>query len=147
MKDSSKDAHLLLDNQVCFSLYSASNAMSRAYQPMLKALDLTYLQYIVMMILWEEKSMNVKELGQKTRLDSGTLTPLLKRLEVKGFVTRTRSQEDERIRIIALTEQGLLLREQAQDIPSNMLCMSKMDIEQLKQLKQDCDQLLNNLTN
>eukprot|EP00481_Brizalina_sp_1-RS-2013_P002568 TRINITY_DN6796_c0_g1_i1.p1 TRINITY_DN6796_c0_g1~~TRINITY_DN6796_c0_g1_i1.p1 ORF type:complete len:100 (-),score=1.65 TRINITY_DN6796_c0_g1_i1:166-465(-) len=80
---SDQDDYLKLDNQVCFALYSASNAMSRAYQPLLKALDLTYLQYIVMMVLWEEKEINVKALGAKAHLDSGTLTPLLKRLETK----------------------------------------------------------------
>ncbi|EAP93788.1 MarR family winged helix-turn-helix transcriptional regulator [Vibrio splendidus] len=143
---SDQDDYLKLDNQVCFALYSASNAMSRAYQPLLKALDLTYLQYIVMMVLWEEKEINVKALGAKTHLDSGTLTPLLKRLEVKGYVLRTRSIEDERVRVITLTLAGVELKEQAQTVPVEMLCLSKMNEDELKSLKDQCEQLLGNLT-
>lgn len=143
---SDQDDYLKLDNQVCFALYSASNAMSRAYQPLLKALDLTYLQYIVMMVLWEEKEINVKALGAKTHLDSGTLTPLLKRLEVKGYVLRTRSIEDERVRVITLTPSGVELKEQAQTVPVEMLCLSKMNEDELKSLKAQCEQLLGNLT-
>ncbi|MEZ8778837.1 MarR family winged helix-turn-helix transcriptional regulator [Vibrio splendidus] len=143
---SDQDDYLKLDNQVCFALYSASNAMSRAYQPLLKALDLTYLQYIVMMVLWEAKEINVKALGAKTHLDSGTLTPLLKRLEVKGYVLRTRSIEDERVRVITLTPAGVELKEQAQTVPVEMLCLSKMNEDELKSLKAQCEQLLGNLT-
>ncbi|MCC4859582.1 MarR family winged helix-turn-helix transcriptional regulator [Vibrio splendidus] len=143
---SDQDDYLKLDNQVCFALYSASNAMSRAYQPLLKALDLTYLQYIVMMVLWEEKEINVKALGAKTHLDSGTLTPLLKRLETKGYVLRTRSAEDERVRVITLTSAGVELKEQAQTVPVEMLCLSKMNEDELKSLKAQCEQLLGNLT-
>ncbi|OBT19901.1 MarR family transcriptional regulator [Vibrio tasmaniensis] len=143
---SDQDDYLKLDNQVCFALYSASNAMSRAYQPLLKALDLTYLQYIVMMVLWEEKEINVKALGAKTHLDSGTLTPLLKRLEMKGYVLRTRSAEDERVRVITLTSAGVELKEQAQTVPVEMLCLSKMNEDDLKSLKAQCEQLLGNLT-
>ncbi|UQV23973.1 MarR family winged helix-turn-helix transcriptional regulator [Vibrio sp. J383] len=143
---SDQDDYLKLDNQVCFALYSASNAMSRAYQPLLKALDLTYLQYIVMMVLWEEKEINVKALGAKTHLDSGTLTPLLKRLEAKGYVLRTRSAEDERVRVIKLTPAGVELKEQAQTVPVEMLCLSKMNEDELKSLKAQCEQLLGNLT-
>ena len=143
---SDQDDYLKLDNQVCFALYSASNAMSRAYQPLLKALDLTYLQYIVMMVLWEEKEINVKALGAKTHLDSGTLTPLLKRLEAKGYVLRTRSAEDERVRVITLTPTGVELKEQAQTVPVEMLCLSQMNEDELKSLKAQCEQLLGNLT-
>ncbi|CAK2430297.1 MarR family transcriptional regulator [Vibrio crassostreae] len=143
---SDQNEYLKLDNQVCFALYSASNAMSRAYQPLLKALDLTYLQYIVMMVLWEEKEINVKALGAKTHLDSGTLTPLLKRLETKGYVLRTRSAEDERVRVITLTPAGVELKEQAQTVPVEMLCLSKMNEDELKSLKAQCEQLLDNLT-
>ncbi|MBD1566813.1 MarR family transcriptional regulator [Vibrio sp. SA48] len=146
MDKSTQDEYLSLDNQVCFALYSASNAMGRAYQPLLKTLDLTYLQYIVMMVLWEEQSINVKQLGRRIHLDSGTLTPLLKRLETKGYVSRTRSQEDERIRIISVTEQGTELREKAKTIPVEMMGMSKMNIEELIKLKSDCEKLLANLT-
>ena len=137
---------LTLDKQICFSLYSASNAMGRAYQPLLKKLDLTYLQYIVMMVLWEDSTMNVKELGSKVHLDSGTLTPLLKRLEGKGLINRSRSKEDERVRIISLSDIGANLRHQAEQVPSNMFCKSKMSIDELSKLKKSCDLLLKNLT-
>lgn len=143
---SNQGEYLQLDNQVCFALYSASNAMGRAYQPLLKALDLTYLQYIVMMVLWEQKEINVKALGAKTHLDSGTLTPLLKRLEAKDYVRRTRSIEDERVRVITLTSAGIKLKEQAQKVPVEMFCLSKMNIEELTSLKTLCEQLLGNLT-
>ena len=123
-------SNLTLDKQICFSLYSASNAMARSYQPLLKKLDLTYLQYIVMMVLWQDSTMNVKELGAKVHLDSGTLTPLLKRLEAKGLVIRSRSQSDELI----------------EQVPDMMMCKSKMTSEELSSLKQACDLLLKNLT-
>ena len=141
-----KTSHLVLDKQICFSLYSASNAMSRAYQPLLKKLDLTYLQYIVMMVLWQDSTMNVKALGSKVHLDSGTLTPLLKRLEGKGLIIRARSQEDERVRIISLSEEGDKLRQEAEQVPTDMFCKSKMSIEELNSLKASCDLLLKNLT-
>ena len=143
---SNRDEYLQLDNQVCFALYSASNAMSRAYQPLLKALDLTYLQYIVMMVLWEHKEINVKALGEKTHLDSGTLTPLLKRLEAKGYVRRTRSIEDERVRVITLTSAGVKLKDMAKSVPVDIFCLSKMKEEDLRLLKAQCEQLLENLT-
>ncbi|MCK6263379.1 MarR family transcriptional regulator [Vibrio sp. ZSDE26] len=145
MTESKNENYLRLDNQVCFALYSASNAMSRAYQPLLKELDLTYLQYIVMMVLWEKQAMNVKELGKMTHLDSGTLTPLLKRLETKGYVNRRRSPEDERIRIISVTDLGVELREQAELIPKKMMGLSKMTVDELTNLKAECEQLLTNL--
>jgi len=93
------DNVLCLENQVCFSLYSAANAMVRAYRPMLDKLDLTYPQYLVMLVLWQEQGISVKTLGDKLFLDSGTLTPLLKRLESKGLVSRGRSEQDERVRV------------------------------------------------
>lgn len=139
-------SNLSLDKQICFSLYSASNAMGRAYQPLLKKLDLTYLQYIVMMVLWEDSTMNVKALGSKVHLDSGTLTPLLKRLEAKGLIVRARSKEDERVRIISLSDAGTKLRQQAEQVPADMFCKSKMNIEELNALKAACDLLLKNLT-
>ncbi|MEZ8825052.1 MarR family transcriptional regulator [Vibrio sp. 10N.261.55.A7] len=146
MSEPCSEGNLRLDNQVCFALYSASNAMGRAYQPMLKSLDLTYLQYIVMMVLWEDQSINIKQLGEKMHLDSGTLTPLVKRLETKGYVTRTRSSEDERVRIVTVTEQGNALKEQAKSIPEEMMCMAKMNADALMRLKRDCEELLANLS-
>lgn len=145
--NSPPQSNLTLDKQICFSLYSASNAMIRAYRPLLETLELTYLQYIVMMVLWEHSALNVKTLGEKVHLDSGTLTPLLKRLEGKELVIRTRSKEDERVRIISLTTQGVELSKKAEQVPTEMHCKSKMSIEELRILKQSCEILLANLSN
>jgi DNA-binding MarR family transcriptional regulator len=141
-KTSTNYDSLLLENQVCFTLYSAANAMIRAYRPMLNAIDLTYPQYLVMMVLWQHRRLTVTEMGAKLRLDSGTLTPLLKRLEAKELVSRTRSSEDERVRIISLTERGLALKEQAQTIPESLRCQIDMPPEQAQQLKNLCLELL-----
>ena len=145
MTNKNSNSDLMLDKQICFSLYSASNAMSRAYRPLLETLDLTYLQYIVMMVLWEHSTMNVKELGNKVHLDSGTLTPLLKRLEGKGLLIRTRCKKDERVRIINLSNDGLKMREKAESVPQEIFCKSKMSVEELTHLKHSCDLLLSKL--
>ncbi|WP_432460589.1 MarR family winged helix-turn-helix transcriptional regulator [Agarivorans sp. QJM3NY_25] len=149
MSDASKDKlqsfSLSLDKQLCFALYSASNAMGRAYRPLLEKLDLTYLQYIVMMVLWEQRRVSVKQLGEKVHLDSGTLTPLLKRLEAKGLVVRARSEQDERVRVISLSDAGQAMREQALAIPTAMLCQVDMPLEELQALKQGCEHLLSQL--
>ena len=112
--------HLQLENQLCFPLYAAAKEVVRKYKPYLDELDLTYTQYITMMVLWENESMNVKELGSKLYLDSGTLTPLLKKLESKGYITRCRCKEDERNLIIQITELGEALKEKAASIPGDM---------------------------
>ena len=138
-------SQLLLENQICFPLYSAANAMVRAYRPLLDALDITYLQYIVLMVLWQEPSLNVKELGQRLRLDSGTLTPLLKRLENKGFVTRSRSDQDERVRIITITKGGKALQKKAADIPMQLACTIGLPAAKGRELKKLCQQLLDAL--
>ena len=132
----------LFENQICFPLYSAANAVVRSYRPLLKELDITYLQYMVLMILWQETSLNVKELGERLRLDSGTLTPLLKRLELKGLVARSRSDIDERVRIIKITAEGLALKKQAANIPTRLASSIGLSKTQGKQLKQLCEQLL-----
>jgi DNA-binding MarR family transcriptional regulator len=144
-KTSRKNDSLLLENQVCFPLYSAANAMIRAYRPVLNAIDLTYLQYLVMLVLWQHRRLTVTEVGEKLRLDSGTLTPLLKRLEAKELVSRNRSSEDERVRIISLTERGLALKKEAQSIPESLRCHVNMPPEQAQQLKNLCLELLNHL--
>lgn len=113
---------LKLENQLCFPLYAAAKEVVRKYKPYLDELDLTYTQYITMMALWEKESMNVKELGSMLYLDSGTLTPLLKKLEQKGYVTRCRCKEDERNLIISITEKGDALKEKAASIPSELTC-------------------------
>ncbi len=137
---------LLLSEQICFPLYSAANAVTRAYRPLLESLDLTYSQYLVMMLLWEKDGASVKDLGSRLYLDSGTLTPLLKRLETKGFVARGRSDEDERVRVLNLTDRGRALQEQAKSVPSNMLCKVDLDADELISLRHLCDKVLSNLT-
>lgn len=130
---------LALENQVCFSLYSAANAMVRAYRPLLEALDLTYSQYLAMLVLWQEPGISVKTLGEQLHLDSGTLTPLLKRLESKGLVTRGRSETDERVRVLQLTDAGRELQQQAQSIPMQMRCKLGGEPEEFIELKRLCD--------
>ncbi len=111
---------LKLENQLCFPLYACSKEVVKRYKPFLDKLDLTYTQYITMMVMWERKSINVKELGDSLFLDSGTLTPLLKKLENKGYITRKRSKTDERNLIVTITEKGEALREDAVDVPAKM---------------------------
>ncbi|MGL5392594.1 MAG: MarR family winged helix-turn-helix transcriptional regulator, partial [Shewanella sp.] len=119
---SSLEPQLCLEQQLCFSLYSAANAMVRAYRPLLDKLALTYPQYLAMLVLWETDGISVKALGDKLLLDSGTLTPLLKRLETKGLVSRGRSEQDERVRVLTLTEEGQALKTKALEIPHLMRC-------------------------
>lgn len=137
---------LSLDNQVCFSLYSAANAMVRAYRPLLNELDLTYPQYLAMMVLWQHQGISVKTLGDKLHLDSGTLTPLLKRLESKGWVSRGRSETDERVRVLHVTDSGAALKELAAKIPQQMRCKLGADAESFTELKTLCDQAYQVLT-
>lgn len=120
---------LKLENQLCFPLYAAARKVVNLYTPFLSELDLTYTQYITMMVLWEEHSISVKELGKKLFLDSGTLTPLLKNLEKKGFLTRRRSSEDERVTIVELTEEGKNLREKAVEVPGKVAFCIAMEPE------------------
>ncbi|OOR93181.1 MarR family transcriptional regulator [Moraxella caviae] len=112
--------NLKLSNQLCFPLYSLSRIITSAYRPLLDELDLTYPQYLVLLVLWEHGQMSVGGIGEKLLLDSGTLTPLLKRLEAKGMITRERSQTDERTVLISLTESGKALQEEAYHIPSKL---------------------------
>lgn len=119
MQDSKYDV-LKLENQICFPLYACSKEVVRKYTPFLQEIDLTYTQYIAMMVVWEHEEISVKELGKKLYLDSGTLTPVLKALEKKGFLTRQRSKEDERVLIVKITEEGWKLREKAVEIPERI---------------------------
>lgn len=120
-----KYACLKLENQLCFPLYAASKEIVRRYKPLLDKLDLTYTQYITMMVLWDRKQTNVKELGECLYLDSGTLTPLLKKLEHKGYIERKRSPRDERNLIVHITEKGEQLKEEAVNVPAEMgTCIS-----------------------
>ena len=125
---------LLLDHQLCFSLYAASLAMTRRYQPLLTKLGLTYPQYIALLALWEHDDVTVSALGDRLALDSGTLTPLLKRMETSGWVTRERDAADERRVRVRLTPAGRALRERAQHIPTSLLAGSGVTATQVRQL-------------
>ena len=111
---------LKLGNQLCFPLYACSKEIIRKYKPYLDKIDLTYTQYITMMVLWEKKTVNVKTLGECLYLDSGTLTPVLKKLESKGYITRMRSTEDERNLVVTITEAGEALKDQAIEVPASI---------------------------
>lgn len=115
--NASKYDMLKLENQLCFPLYAASREVVKRYRPYLDPLGLTYTQYIAMMVFWEQKKCSVKELGEKLYLDSGTLTPVLKSLEAKGYVRRYRSTEDERVLLVEVTEEGEKLRDRALEVP------------------------------
>ena len=112
--------NLRLENQLCFPLYACSKEIVRRYKPLLDKLDLTYTHYIVMMVMWEQKQINVTSLGQLLYLDSGTLTPLLKKLENKGYISRTRDKKDERNLIITIEPKGIKLKEKAKNIPEEI---------------------------
>ena len=136
---------LLLDNQLCFALHSTSLLMTKVYKPLLQALGLTYPQYLAMLVLWEEDGLTVGEISQRLLTDPGSLTPLLKRLEVEGLLSRTRSREDERVVVVELTEAGRDLRKKAMDIPQCILGASGMKIEQMQKLQADLLELRSNL--
>lgn len=125
---------LRLKNQICFPLYACSREVIKRYRPFLSKLDLTYTQYIAMMVFWEEKEISVKVLGARLLLDSGTLTPVLKSLEAKGYVERHRSTEDERVLLVNITPEGEALREKAVDIPVEMGKCSSLSPEEAAEL-------------
>lgn len=126
---------LRLEAQICFPLNALSREITSLYRPLLDGLGVTYPQYLVLLVLWEEKEQTVNQLGEKLRLDSGTLTPLLKRMEQKGIVTRTRSSLDERVVHIALTGSGKALKQKARHIPKQLLASVNASLEELQQLK------------
>lgn len=125
---------LKLENQLCFPLYACAKEIVRRYKPFLDQLDLTYTQYIAMMVLWEHKKLHVKEMGELLYLDSGTLTPVLKKLEGKGYLTRDRDKKDERVLNVTITKEGELLREKAAGIPAQMAGCVKLDPEEAAEL-------------
>ncbi len=135
--NNSKYDSLKLKKQLCFPLYAASREMIKRYRPHLDEIGLTYTQYIVMMVFWEEKTQNVKQLGEKLYLDSGTLTPVLKTLEAKGYLRRYRSPEDERVLTVEITDKGEALKDAALDVPAQMMehiALSKDEIRTLYHL-------------
>jgi DNA-binding MarR family transcriptional regulator len=133
---------LKLDNQLCFALYACSRSLTRLYRPLLNELGITYPQYLVLMVLWENKQQSIKELGKRLLLDSGTLTPLLKRMETIGLVERNRSKKDERKVFVQLTEKGDALKEQAFAIPKQIFCQSGLTVEEFIRVKGDLEDLL-----
>ena len=147
-KNSSPDYdHLLLDRQLCFALHAASRAVVREYTPLLSELGLTYPQYVTLMVLWQEpeRARSVGELGEAVHMDSGTLTPLLKRLERDGLVTRSRDHTDERRVNVKLTAAGLALRERATSVPRAMAERFGLTIEEMRQLKTQLERLTSTL--
>jgi DNA-binding MarR family transcriptional regulator len=120
---------LQLDDQLCFALYNASRALTRAYAPLLEPLGLTYPQYLVLLVLWERDNLPIKQLGERLALDSGTLTPLLKRLEHQGLVERRRGEDDERLVRIRLTPSGRALRSKAKKVPLDLACRAGYDVD------------------
>jgi DNA-binding MarR family transcriptional regulator len=139
------DHMLRLDNQVCFPLYAAARAIMQAYQPLLAKLGLTYPQYLVMMVLWEEDGLSVKAVGERLYLDSGTLTPLLKRLEEGGFLRRTRADHDERVVELFLTAEGKRLKKRAEEIPQEVICRIGVPLEKVLRLRDDVKELFQHL--
>lgn len=127
---------LSLDNQLCFALYSASLEMTKLYRPLLEPLNLTYPQYLVMMVLWEKNGIPVKQLGAQLHLDSGTLTPLLKRLEKIEYLTRTRNPNDEREVIVTLTPSGVELEKTARQVPTGVACALGLEFDPFSKLLQ-----------
>ena len=125
---------LKLENQICFPLYACSREVIKKYTPFLNDIDLTYTQYLAMMVLWEKKELSVKELGEKLHLDSGTLSPMLKSLEKKGLICRSRSSADERVLMVKISEDGENLKEKAKDIPLKMAGCVNLDPEDAKTL-------------
>ncbi|ADZ91621.1 MarR family winged helix-turn-helix transcriptional regulator [Marinomonas mediterranea] len=142
---SENDGQLDLDNQLCFALYSASLAMNKLYRKMLKPLDITYSQYLVLLTLWKQDALSVTDIGEQLFLDSATLTPLLKRMESANLIERRRSEQDERHVIISLTEEGRLLKEKAKDIPNEVFCHTNCDLDTLLETKANLESLRKNL--
>ncbi|MDO3411660.1 MarR family transcriptional regulator [Saccharibacillus sp. CPCC 101409] len=136
-----------LDSHLCFSLYACSRAIFRMYRPLLDELNLTYPQYLVLLVLWDQQESSIKELSQLLSLDSGTLTPMLKRMETSGLLERSRSQEDERIVTVRITEKGRELQDRAACIPAAMLESSGLDPKQIGQLNESIRALMASVEN
>ncbi|WP_034297215.1 MarR family winged helix-turn-helix transcriptional regulator [Herbaspirillum sp. RV1423] len=134
------DQALMLENQLCFAMYSASLAMTKMYKKILKGLDITYPQYLVMLVLWEKDEVTVSDLGNKLFLDSGTLTPLLKRMEAMGLLHRARDVEDERRVVVRLSEEGRALRKRAVAVPEKLMC-ALPPLEQVVNLREELKML------
>ncbi|MBB6674216.1 MarR family winged helix-turn-helix transcriptional regulator [Cohnella nanjingensis] len=137
-----RDESLKLENQTCFAIYACAKEITKLYHPVLKELGLTYTQYITMLALWERDRVSVKELGERLYLDSGTLTPLLKKLETQGFVSRIRDRSDERQLLIELTDAGRALKERAYDVPEKVFCQAGMPASELMKVRVQMTELM-----
>ena len=133
---------LKLENQLCFPLYALSREIIKSYKPYLDKFNLTYTQYITMLVMWEEEKIIFKELGKKLHLDSGTLTPVLKKLESMELINKYRSKEDDRVVIVELTDKGRELKEQVLEIPDNMSCGLQLNSEEVTELKRYLSKML-----
>lgn len=136
---------LKLDNQLCFALYACAKEVTKTYKPFLDKFGITYTQYITLLALWEEDNITVKELGKKLHLDSGTLTPLLKKLEHVEMLKRIRDTEDERNVYVKLSEKGMKMKDEALEIPGKVFCSTGMSMEEVLDLREKLKLLLNNL--
>jgi len=145
-EDNNSHDQLKLKNQLCFPLYAASRLMTRLYQPHLEELELTYPQYLVLMVLWEESPLTVKKLGNKIMLNTNTLTPLLKRMEKQEIIVRERSKEDERTVLISLTKKGINLKYKAENIPFELITDMDYPLESIYELKDSLDKFINHIT-
>lgn len=141
----SKYEDLKLDNQLCFSLYAASREVIKLYKPCLDKFNLTYTQYIAMLVLWEDEKSTVKEIGKRLHLDSGTLTPLLKKIEGMGLIKRYRDSNDDRVVIVELTEEGRSLKQEITCVPKEMACRINLSRNEIEKLKDELDNLLEKL--
>ena len=141
----SKYEDLKLDNQLCFSLYAASREIIKLYKPCLDKFNLTYTQYIAMLVLWEDEKSTVKEIGKRLHLDSGTLTPLLKKIEGMGLIKRYRDSNDDRVVIVELTEEGRSLKQEITCVPKEMACRINLSRNEIEKLKDELDNLLEKL--
>lgn len=137
---------LLLDNQLCYALYAAAHRMTKSYRPMLERMGLTYPQYLVLLVLWESDGVTVSEIGRRLRLDSGTLTPVLKRLESAGLIMRNRRRSDEREVEIALTPNGRALRADAVAVRQSVMCQLNMTEPEIQAMRADLNALIENLS-
>lgn len=150
MSDENTFDPLLLENQLCFPVYACARKIVAAYNPFLKELGLTYAQYITMMVLWEEQKVAMRDLGKRLYLDSGTLTPVLKKLESMGYLNRYRNPEDERILMVSITDKGKALRNEARKVPEQMGCLVRQkgdlfSLEQVGKLKEQLYQIIHAL--
>lgn len=136
------DEYLRLDNQLCFLFYSVSRAITRMYGPLLEELGVTYPQYLVLLILWENDNIEVNRITELLHMDTGTVSPMLKRLEASGFILRQRSSDDERRVIISLTKAGRKLKVKAASVPAELFCKTGLTIDEYSRLKAELSQIL-----